>query len=44
MPGRRLLKKNRKRRVDSAKPSRERVRSRNGLLSHSTLNLNQSYN
>lgn len=28
----RLLKKNRKRRVDSSKPSRERIRTRNGIL------------
>jgi hypothetical protein len=27
-----LLKKNRKRRVESTKPSRERIRSRNGIL------------
>lgn len=39
----RLLKKNRKRRVDSSKPSRERIRTRNGILTESKFNSNVSF-
>lgn len=39
----RLIKKNRKRIIDSSKPSRERIRSRNGILTESKFHSNASY-